>query len=195
MPTHFEPSYCKSDEYNGKQTERPVHSQDGLTSLIPQWLHRLQQYKTLQMRIDCRFLREDRRRPCLCQTRFFAGAFQRQGQSRVAVRENVRLSGTVYMCQKSTRRRVLGRGTESICHDHRNLQDRQPQSVSKRSFVGVCRTLMSFETRYVFRPRWRHQPTAANISSTRVAGSGTAAFAVAPAPLPAVWPKWERHTS
>jgi hypothetical protein len=39
----------------------------------------------------------------------------------------------------------------------------------------------------------RQQPAAANISSTSVAGSGTPAFAMAPEPLPAVWPKWDRH--
>src|SRR5688572_31030202 len=32
------------------------------------------------------------------------------------------------------------------------------------------------------------------INNPAVAGSGTAAFAVAPEPLPTVWPKWARHT-
>ena len=36
----------------------------------------------------------------------------------------------------------------------------------------------------------RHQPAAARTSITSIDGSGTAAFAMAPEPLPAVWPKW-----
>ena len=48
---------------------------------------------------------------------------------------------------------------------------------------------------YAARPRRRHQPAAANISSTSVVGSGTAAFALTPVPLPEVWPKWARQTS
>jgi hypothetical protein len=48
---------------------------------------------------------------------------------------------------------------------------------------------------YAARPRQRYQPAAANISSTKVDGSGMAEFALAPEPLPAVWPKWARHVS
>lgn len=36
---------------------------------------------------------------------------------------------------------------------------------------------------------------AAHISSTVVAGSGMVAFALAPEPLPTVWPKLARHVS
>jgi hypothetical protein len=63
MPTHFERSYCKSDEFHGKQARRPVQSQDDLTSLVLRWLHRPQQYKTFPTRVDCPFLRENRRQP------------------------------------------------------------------------------------------------------------------------------------
>ena len=51
-------------------------------------------------------------------------------------------------------------------------------------------TRNEFSEFYAARRRRRHQPAAANISSTKVAGSGTATFALATEPLPAVWPKW-----
>ena len=60
-------------------------------------------------------------------TEHFAG----HDQPGVSVRENVRLLGTIYKCQKSAHRRVLGRGMEGVRHDHRNMQERRPQAVSK----------------------------------------------------------------
>ena len=52
---------------------------------------------------------------------------------------------------------------------------------------------------YALRPRRRHQPAAAIISSETVDGSGTAVrndkASPEPLPLPGnVWPKWARHT-
>jgi hypothetical protein len=44
-------------------------------------------------------------------------------------------------------------------------------------------------------PRRRHQPAAANISITNVAGSGAVAFALATEPLPPGSPKLVRHVS
>ena len=41
------------------------------------------------------------------------------------------------MCQRSARQRVLGRGNEGVRHDHRNMQERRPQAVSKRSFIDA----------------------------------------------------------
>jgi hypothetical protein len=43
------------------------------------------------------------------------------------------------------------------------------------------------------RRRERRQTTAANISATKVAGSGTVAFTLIPEPLPVVRPKWARE--
>ena len=57
--------------------------------------------------------------------------------------------------------------------------------------VGVCHALTSNDTRYEFRRRRRLQPAAANISSTKDAGSGT--VALDEDPLPAVAPKLARH--
>ena len=61
--------------------------------------------------------------------------------------------------------------------------------------VGISHALMGCWNFRCDRRRRTHQPAAAaEISITAVAGSGTAAFAIAAAPLPAVWPKWERQT-
>ena len=60
-----------------------------------------------------------------------SGCFVGQGRPGVSFLENVRLLGTIYKCQRSSRRRVLERGMESICHDQRNMRERQPQAVSK----------------------------------------------------------------
>ena len=46
---------------------------------------------------------------------------------------------------------------------------------------------------YAVRSRRRHQPAAANNSSPKLAGSGTAALAISPAPLPGGCPKFARH--
>jgi hypothetical protein len=49
------------------------------------------------------------------------------------------------------------------------------------------------ELDYAARCRQIRQPAAAIISSTKDAGSGTAAFATVPDPLAAGWPTWVRY--
>ena len=68
-------------------------------------------------------------------------------------------------------------------------------AVSKQSIVDDCHALMSFDTRHARHRRRADTPAAATMNSMIVAGSGTAAFALTPEPLPAVWPKWARQLS
>ena len=72
----------------------------------------------------------------------------------------------------------------------KGMSFRHAQTVSsKGSIVGVSHASLSFETRRTHQRRRRDQPAAARTIRIKVVGSGMAAFALAPEPEPAVWPK------
>src|SRR6476620_4647553 len=66
------------------------------------------------------------------------GRFAGQDQPGVSFLENVRLLGTICKCQKSARRRVLGRGMEGVRLNYRNIQEWGRLAVSKRSTMKPC---------------------------------------------------------
>jgi hypothetical protein len=64
----------------------------------------------------------------------------------------------------------------------------------KRGGLLACVTRQRLDGTFsAARPCRTHQPAAAITSIINVVGSGTTAFALSPAPLPAVWPKWARQ--
>jgi hypothetical protein len=60
----------------------------------------------------------------------------------------------------------------------RNMYEFRQQVISKRWVVEQYRSLMSYWDFYAARRRRRHAPATANISSTKLAGSGTEEFAI-----------------
>src|SRR4051794_3007398 len=95
---------------------------------------------------------------------------ERMGSS---FRENVRVPGTIYKCQKPATRRVL------------------ELSADKRSVLSVCHGRTSYDTLVHCRKIIASAPVRSIIPGP---GSGTAVFALAPIPLGTVLPKLDRHT-
>jgi hypothetical protein len=95
----------------------------------------------------------------------------------------------LYICVSGTRvEEFLRRERDGVRHGPRNIQELRWPAVPKRSTIDECNALMSFGTRHARHRRRADTPAAATMNDMIVAGSGTAAFALPPAPLPGGWP-------